>query len=131
MLREGNKCVTYARISARHNQLVARRFVGQGKNTGFVCANCGQDVPPLANGSYRNHCPYCLHSLHVDINPGDRASDCGGLLEPISVDYNGKKGWIIVSQCVKCGMIKRNKAALDDAHVADDFEKVLELSQHS
>jgi DNA-directed RNA polymerase subunit RPC12/RpoP len=105
--------------------------VGQGKNTGFVCANCTREVPPLANGSYRNHCPYCLHSLHVDINPGDRASDCGGLLEPIGVDYSGKKGWIIVSQCVKCGQIKRNKAALDDANVADDFDKVLELSRNS
>jgi DNA-directed RNA polymerase subunit RPC12/RpoP len=109
---------------------VARRFVGQGKNTGFVCANCARAVPPLANGSYRNHCPYCLHSLHVDINPGDRASDCGGLLKPIGVDYSGKKGWVIVSQCQHCKQIKRNKAALEDANVADDFEKVLELSHH-
>ncbi|MBA3237248.1 MAG: RNHCP domain-containing protein [Parachlamydiaceae bacterium] len=21
---------------------------------------------PLRNGSYRNHCPFCLSSLHVD-----------------------------------------------------------------
>jgi hypothetical protein len=31
---------------------------------------------------------------------------------------------------VKCGQIKRNKAALDDANVADDFDKVLELSRN-
>ncbi|WDF05905.1 RNHCP domain-containing protein [Shouchella hunanensis] len=35
-----------------------------------------------ANGSYRNHCPFCLYSKHQDIIPGDRASTCGGLMEP-------------------------------------------------
>ena len=47
-------------------------------DSGFVCANCGREVPPLGYSS-RNHCPYCLCSLHVDVNPGDRAADCGGI----------------------------------------------------
>lgn len=108
-----------------------RRFIGQGKNTAFTCVNCHQHVPPLASGSYRNHCPYCLHSLHVDINPGDRASDCGGMLEPIGVDYSGKKGWVIISRCRACGEEKRNKAALDDPVAPDDYDLVVQLSRRA
>ena len=40
----------------------------------FTCENCGKHVPKLGY-SCRNHCPYCLHSKHVDVNPGDRAED--------------------------------------------------------
>ena len=29
--------------------------------------------------------PNCLYSLHVDVEPGDRESDCGGHMEPVSV----------------------------------------------
>lgn len=106
-----------------------RRFIGQGKNVGFVCAHCGREVPPL-KGSYRNHCPYCLYSLHVDINPGDRAAGCGGLLEPIGVDYSAKKGWSILSRCQRCGALKRNKAALDDP-LPDNYDLLIELSHHA
>ncbi|HWG84283.1 MAG TPA: RNHCP domain-containing protein, partial [Deinococcales bacterium] len=93
---------------------MARRFTVKGRNESFTCANCGREVPPATNGSCRNHCPYCLCSLHVDDFPGDRASDCGGLLEPVSVDHDSKKGWVIVHRCRACGAVKRNKAALDD-----------------
>ncbi len=105
-----------------------RRFTVQGKNTGFVCVYCGREVPPLTNGSCRNHCPFCLRSLHVDVNPGDRASDCGGVLEPMSVDYSGKKGWIIVSRCDRCGATRRNRAALDDPAAPDDYDLLIALS---
>ena len=41
----------------------------------FTCKNCGRLVVPVGAGSdHRNHCPNCLHSLHVDIEPGDRES---------------------------------------------------------
>ena len=36
----------------------------------FTCEHCGREVH--GNG-YTNHCPHCLHSKHVDVNPGDRA----------------------------------------------------------
>ncbi|MGH3301842.1 MAG: RNHCP domain-containing protein [Streptosporangiaceae bacterium] len=51
------------------------------QNQGFAGAQCGQLVRPLVNGSYRNHCPACLWSQHVDVRPGDRASPCCGLME--------------------------------------------------
>ena len=38
-----------------------------------------------AGSDHRNHCPNCLSSLHVDEEPGDRASDCGGIMEPVAV----------------------------------------------
>jgi DNA-directed RNA polymerase subunit RPC12/RpoP len=91
--------------------MLDKRF--QKNDNGFTCANCGKDVQPLGYTS-RNHCPYCLHSLHVDINPGDRASDCGGLLVPVQALPDAKKGYIIVSKCKKCGALRRNKSANDD-----------------
>jgi len=105
-----------------------RRFLAIGTNTGFICTNCGAEVPPLANGSYRNHCPWCLHSLHVDVNPGDRANTCGGVLEPVGVEHSGKKGWVIVHRCRACGETRRNRAALDDPTCPDDFDVLVALA---
>ena len=77
---------------------------------GFVCVHCGKEVKPLGYSS-RNHCPFCLWSRHVDINPGDRASDCKGVMDPVTAEPDTKKGFIITHKCRKCGALKRNKAA--------------------
>jgi len=98
-----------------------KRFVGQGANQPFTCVECGTEVLPLAAGGYRNHCPACLCSLHVDVNPGDRANDCGGVMEPVGAELTGKKGWVIVHRCRRCGEVRRNKAALDDPRQPDDL----------
>ena len=79
----------------------------------FICENCGRKVSKLGY-SCRNHCPYCLHSKHVDKNPGDRAEECHGDLAPVSLEIDGKKGYIIKKKKKKCGAIRRNKAAKDD-----------------
>ena len=51
----------------------------------------GKKVEPLGYTS-RNHCPFCLWSLHVDENPGDRACECGGEMGiPGLMDYNIKE----------------------------------------
>jgi DNA-directed RNA polymerase subunit RPC12/RpoP len=96
-------------------------------DSGFICANCKKEVLPLGYTS-RNHCPFCLFSLHLDINPGDRASDCGGLLEPIRVETDAKKGYIIVSKCQRCGEIRRNKAANEASVQPDDISKIIKLT---
>ena len=57
------------------------------ENTAFTCEHCGREVVPLTSGSYRNHCPFCLYSKHVDALPGDRMSECGGLMEPVGLTY--------------------------------------------
>lgn len=81
------------------------------ENTAFQCENCGANVQPLTNGSYRNHCPFCLFSKHLDNKPGDRLSRCKGLMRPTSIEYSGKKGYQIVHECRKCGKLQRNKVA--------------------
>ena len=57
----------------------------------FTCKVCGWPVVPAGAGSsHRNHCPNCLYSLHLDKEPGDRASDCHGRMEPIGVVSVGR-----------------------------------------
>ncbi len=88
----------------------------------FICDNCGKKVKKLGY-SCRNHCPYCLHSKHVDINPGDRQEKCHGDLEPVGLIIDAKKGYVIVHKCKKCGAIRKNKAAKDD-----NMDLIIELS---
>ena len=79
----------------------------------FICEHCNKEVNPLVYTS-RDHCPYCLYSKHVDINPGDRSNTCLGTLIPIDIEVNNKKGYIIKYKCNKCGTTHNNKAAEDD-----------------
>ena len=96
-------------------------------DSGFICKNCGFEVKPLGYTS-RNHCPKCLYSLHVDDNPGDRASDCGGLLEPVFAETDPKHGFVIVHKCKKCGAIRRNKAAHEAKVQPDDINLIIKLT---
>ena len=80
----------------------------------FICLNCDYKVPKL-NYTSRDHCPKCLCSLHIDINPGDRANDCKGLLIPYSCSPSSKKGYVITYKCSKCGKFHNNKSADDDS----------------
>ena len=84
------------------------------ENTGFICVNCKVKITPLSNGSYRNHCPSCLYSLHVDNMPGDRSNKCFGLMSPVGVRNNSKKGFQIIHRCKICGIEKVNRIAPDD-----------------
>jgi len=85
----------------------------------FICEKCGAKVKGTG---YTDHCPNCLWSKHVDINPGDRKANCGGLMEPIGVEV--KKGkYIIHYRCQKCGYRFKVKAAPED-----NFEEILKLS---
>ncbi|HOP01724.1 MAG TPA: RNHCP domain-containing protein [Flexilinea sp.] len=88
----------------------------------FICEHCGKKVK--GNG-YTNHCPYCLYSKHVDINPGDRASACGGLMEPIRAELR-KNEVILTHRCLKCGCLKVNKTAPED-----NFDEILRIMQNS
>lgn len=96
------------------------------ENTGFICQNCGNEVLPLTNGSYRNHCPFCLYSLHVDEKPGDRSSECGGLMEPIGITYNSNKGFQIIHRCRKCGF-ERNNVINEDTKQPDSIKAITDL----
>ena len=83
----------------------------------FVCKNCGRLVVSAGAGSdHRNHCPNCLSSLHVDIEPGDRAADCGGTMEPVAVWVRKGGEWAIIHRCRVCGVLHSNRVAADDDH---------------
>lgn len=79
----------------------------------FECENCGAQIEPLGY-TCRDHCNSCLCSKHVDINPGDREETCRGLLEPVRVELDSKKGYVIIYKCNKCGAMRKNKSANDD-----------------
>lgn len=82
---------------------------------GYKCANCGKFVPFKVWGSrHRNHCPFCLYSLHVDIMIGDRRNKCRGLMQPIgrSVKADGEE--MLLHKCLLCGAIRKNRVAGDD-----------------
>ncbi len=71
----------------------------------------------MLNDGYTNHCPKCLSSLHVDINPGDRASTCKGVM--FAVGYEIKNGAeFILHRCQKCGFERKNKVAPNDSRKA-------------
>ena len=87
----------------------------------FVCVWCKKRVPELKYSS-RDHCTHCLASLHIDVNPGDRANECCGILFPIDVTISGKRGYIIQYKCSKCGKLHNNKSAQDD-----EFSTILKV----
>lgn len=92
------------------------------KNEEFTCENCGA-FNPLGR-EIRNHCAECLFSKHVDETvPGDRGSECGGLMKPITVYKNKNKGFMIKFECVKCGVEYSNRV-LD----SDNMDLVANLS---
>ncbi len=81
----------------------------------FTCAVCGREVHPEGAASeHRNHCPNCLSSLHLDNIPGDRTSDCHGVMEPIAVWVRDDGEWAIIHRCKKCGHLSSNRSAADD-----------------
>ena len=81
----------------------------------FLCRVCGREVVPEGAGSdHRNHCPNCLTSLHVDNRPGDRASDCGGYMDPVAVWVKKNGEWAIIHRCRQCGKMSANRVAADD-----------------
>ncbi len=81
----------------------------------FTCKVCGRLCTPQDAGSgHRNHCPNCLSSLHIDEEPGDRAADCGGIMEPIAVWVRKGGEWAIIHRCKRCGKLNSNRLAADD-----------------
>ncbi len=81
----------------------------------FTCRACGRTVTPGGAGTdHRNHCPYCLSSMHVDNEPGDRASACHGTMEAVAVWVRKGGEWALVHRCTTCGKLDSNRIAADD-----------------
>lgn len=89
---------------------------------GFTCLACGREVPPGGRRP-RDHCPWCLVSVHVDVVPGDRGAGCGGLLRPVGMER--KDGtWDLIYRCERCGAVRRNRV-LDDLELPDRLDALL------
>ena len=86
----------------------------------FICDHCGEKV--IGDG-YTNHCPKCLWSKHVDINPGDRASECQGMMKPIRVEVE-RGETLLTYRCEKCGFLRRKKVEKND-----NFDEVIKLAK--
>ena len=94
---------------------------------GFQCINCHKwvSINKLMGTKNRNHCPYCLWSVHVDMDTtGDRLSSCESGMKPTALTFKSvgqdrcgkpQKGELmIVHGCVRCGKISINRIASDD-----------------
>lgn len=85
-----------------------KRFTRNKEN--FECEHC--HIAIQGNG-YTNHCPECLWSKHVDKDPGDRAEECGGAMEPVAIEQK-KGGQVLIHRCKQCKVERRNKVAEND-----------------
>lgn len=88
----------------------------------FICENCKKKVKKLGYTA-RDHCPNCLYSKHVDINPGDRNNPCMGMLKPIEIE-KFKNSFKIIYKCEKCNEKHKNIMANDD-----NMDLIIELSK--
>ena len=99
----------------------------------YQCLQCRYRVTmqSLYSGvNNRNHCPYCLHSKHVDLYaPGDRLAACKGLMKPVGITfkhirkkYQCRGEMMLVHQCLDCGAVSINRIAADD--IADVIYQV-------
>jgi hypothetical protein len=99
---------------------MSRKF--QRRVEDFICEHCGLAVE---GSGFTNHCPRCLWSKHVDINPGDREEGCMGMMAPVAVIPH-KDSYRIRFRCTRCGAERWNKAAPED-----DFEILLKIAKAS
>jgi hypothetical protein len=92
----------------------------QRKVEDFHCGHCGRLV---RGDGYTNHCPECLYSMHVDVNPGDRAQSCRGLMAPVDFEVKGAE-YVVVHRCMACGFVRRNRTRPEDS-----MDAVLDLAR--
>ncbi len=99
------------RVLSRGDQAQVRRNPIR-RDEAFTCVFCGASVQP-GGAMVRDHCPRCLRSRHVDNVPGDRAADCGGVLQPVGFDRLGDTV-VVLYRCDACGHDHRCRAHPDD-----------------
>jgi hypothetical protein len=51
----------------------------------------------------------------VDVEPGDRESDCLSSMEPIAIAVRKGGEWVLVHRCTGCGELSTNRTAGDDS----------------
>ncbi len=85
-----------------------------------VCEHCGH---VFTGGGYVDHCPQCLWSKHVDQEvPGDRKSDCQGMMVPVSAEVRKRGKVFILYVCKKCG-----HSSYASQREEDNLDKIINL----
>jgi len=93
----------------------------------FRCAHCGAFVTSahfFSGVNNRNHCPYCLWSVHLDLfAAGDRLSACKAPMKPVGLTTkrtrnkyapDGGGELMLVHECTDCRSFSINRIAADD-----------------
>lgn len=108
-------------------------------NRDFVCVHCKTYVSAeslISGVQNRNHCPYCLHSRHMDLREaGDRLAACKSQMEPLGLtlkqshkkyasDLQGEL--MLIHECTECGRVSVNRIAADD-----DIDLILAVHEKS
>jgi ribosome biogenesis GTPase len=105
----------FKEIAKNQKQLQKTDYRQEACTESFTCKVCGTlAVPEDAGSRHRNHCPKCLSSIHVDNEPGDRASLCNGIMDPIGVWVRKNGEWAVIHRCRICGTLSSNRIAADD-----------------
>ena len=125
---------------------VKGEYMIRDMDNSFKCSNCKIFVGDNEEMGtrWRNHCPSCLYSKHVDLEtPGDRKASCNSRMEPIGLTLK-KEGLnqygeerrgelMLVHKCCneECGKISINRLAGDDdvQAIMDVYENSLSLSE--
>jgi len=123
----------------RHPGRGARRALSPLDEQQFTCVHCHLHVscaPSVAGVQNRNHCPYCLHSRHLDWRePGDRMSNCRAPMEPVGLTTRRSRNkyaserdgeLMLIHRCAGCGKLVINRIAADD-----DADAILALFEGS
>ena len=114
-VREKNKRKYAGETAFMDRSNKRNNYISTACEESFYCKSCGTLVlPDNAGSAHRNHCSNCLSSLHVDIDPGDRASLCKGSMDAIGVWVRRNGEWAIIHRCRICGELSSNRIAADD-----------------
>ena len=121
---------TSKKVLVRAKQRVQRNKLSSydlavGKDRDFICLHCHTFISGAAAVSgvrNRNHCPYCLHSRHLDLNrAGDRLAACKATMRPIGLTckqsrnkYRQNGELMLIHLCDVCKKVSINRIAADD-----------------
>ena len=115
-----------------------------GCDQDFICQNCKAYVSGevLLSGVHnRNHCPYCLHSRHMDLHEaGDRLAACKASMHPVGLTVKKSRNkykeggeLMLIHLCSDCGKVSINRIAADDLkeRILSVFIQTSELDQRT
>jgi len=115
-----------SKVSDKKCSTCGMYFSDFSKTGRLGCGNCYATFRSQLNDLLRKIHGSTKHQGKVPHMPGDRMSECGGLMKPIGFAYKSGKGFQIVHKCLWCGCTSVNKVAKDTLQ-PDDIEALERL----